>query len=423
MTTHPTSGTGQCPAHTPTPSPAGPLPIYGPAFNANPHATYQQLRDQAPIMPVEISPGVYGYLAVTYRAALYLLQNTPARFGKDPRRWEALRRGQVPADSPALMMMQPRDNALWKDGAEHARLRHAITSSLARVDTHALAASVRQIADQLISAFATDGQADLVAQYADPLPMLTMIEMFGCPPDLGRRIVVAVTRLFDADADGVQANAELEAACLELTRLKRAQPGRDVTTYLIAAGLSDAEMVQTILLVIGAGSAPSSNLIMNSLRLIITDHRFAGTVHTGVKPLSDALDEVLWHIPPVSNYSPLYAIGEQSYEGLYLQEGFPILVSFAAANGDPALPYAAGARAGNRGHLAYSAGVHMCPAPDLARMIAETALECAVDRLGSLALAVDPGELTARPATFHSGLTALPVHFQPDTHFPATGRR
>ncbi|WP_331736077.1 cytochrome P450 (plasmid) [Streptomyces xanthophaeus] len=423
MTTHPTSGTGQCPAHTPAPPPTGPLPIYGPAFNANPDATYQRLRDVAPIMPVEISPGVYGYLTVTYRAALYLLQNTPSRFGKDPQRWEALRRGQVPADSPALMMMQPRDNALWKDGPEHARLRRAITSSLARVDTHALAATVRQIADQLLSAFAADGHADLVAQYADPLPMLTMIEMFGCPPALGRRIVIAVTRLFDADADGVQANAELEAACLELTRLKRAQPGRDVTTYLIAAGLSDAEMVQTILLVIGAGSTPSSNLIMNSLRRIITDHRFAGTVHTGVKPLADALDEVLWDTPPVSNYSPLYAIGEQNYEGVHLQEGFPILVSFAAANADPALPFAAGARAGNRGHLAYSAGVHMCPAPDLARIIAETALECAVDRLGGLTLAVDPGELTARPATFHAGLTALPVRFQPDTHLPTTRRR
>ncbi|MEU7028883.1 cytochrome P450 [Streptomyces sp. NPDC046275] len=425
MTTHPAPGAAQCPAHTPAlpPPPAGPLPIYGPEFNADPHATYHQLRAQGPIAPVEISPGVYGYLAVTYRAALYLLQNTPARFAKDPRRWEALRRGQVPADSPALMMMQPRDNALWKDGPEHARLRHAITSSLARVDTHALAATVRRIADQLISAFAAEGQADLVAQYADPLPMLTMIDMFGCPPDLGRRIVVAVTRLFDADADGVQANAELEAACLQLTRLKRAQPGRDVTSHLIAVGLSDAEMVQTILLVIGAGSTPSSNLIMNALRLIITDHRFAGTVHTGVKPLADALDEVLWHIPPVSNYSPLYAIGEQIYEGVYLQQGFPILVSFAAANADPALPFAAGARAGNRGHLAFSAGVHMCPAPGLARIIAETALECAVDRLAHLTLAVDPGQLTARPATFHAGLTALPVRFQPDTHLTAPGRR
>ncbi|MGW7312240.1 cytochrome P450 [Streptomyces sp. NPDC054865] len=427
MTTHPTPYTaGQCPAHTPappTPPPAGPLPIHGPAFDADPHATYHQLRSQAPITPVEISPGVYGYLAVTYRAALYLLQNTPARFGKDPRHWDALRNGQIPPGSPALMMMQPRDNALWKDGAEHARLRHAITSALARVDTHALAATVRGIADELISAFAATGQADLVAQYADPLPMLTMIEMFGCPPALGRRIVIAVTRLFDTDSDGVQANAELEATCLELTLLKRARPGRDVTTRLIEAGLSDAELVQTILLVVGAGSTPSSNLIMNALRLIITDPRFSGTVHSGVKPLGDALDEVLWHIPPVSNYSPLYAIGEQSYEGVPLQQGYPILVSFAAANGDPALSFSGGSRAGNRGHLAFSAGVHACPAPDLARIIAETALECAVDRLAHLTLSVDERQLAARPATFHAGLTALPVRFRPVTHQPTTRRR
>lgn len=250
-----------------------------------------------------------------------------------------------------------------------------------------------------------------------------MIDMFGCPPSLGQRIVVAVTRLFDTDSDAVQANAELEAACLELTRLKRAQPARDVTTHLIAAGLTDKEMPQTLLLLIGAGSTPSSNLIMNALQLIITDTRFAGSVHTGVKPLADALDDVLWRIPPVSNYSPLYALGEQSYEGIPLQPGFPILVSFAAANGDPALPFSAGARAGNRGHLAFSAGVHSCPAPDLARIISETALERAVDRLARLALAVAPHELTTRPATFHAGLTALPVHFQPDAPLSPTRRR
>ncbi|MFJ8691964.1 cytochrome P450 family protein [Streptomyces roseolilacinus] len=421
MTSHPSPGVQQCPAHAPAPPPTGPLPIHGPAFSADPHATYRRLREQGPIAPVEISPGVYGYLTVTYRAALHLLLNTPARFAKNPtEHWEALRLGQVPADSPARMMMQPRDNALWKDGEEHARLRRAITSALGRVDTFALAASVARIADGLVDSFAGTGHADLVAQYADPLPMLTMTSMFGCPPELGKRIVIAVTRLFDTDSDALQANTELEAACLELTRLKRARPGRDVTSDLIAAELSDAEMIQTIVLLIGAGSTPSSNLIMNALRLIISDPRFAGSVHAGVKPLADALDEVLWDIPPVSNYSPLYAIGEQTYEGVRLQTGYPILVSFAAANGDPALT--PGARAGNRGHLAFSAGVHACPAPDLARIISETALERAVDRLAGLELAVAPRELAPRPGTFHAGLTALPVRFQPDNRLAPTKR-
>lgn len=391
---------------------SGPLPIYGGAFTADPHATYRQLRVQGPIVPVEISPGVYGYLAVAYRAAVYLLRNTPTRFAKDPAHWEALRRGQVPADSPARAMMQPRDNALWKDGPEHTRLRRAITTSLARVNTHALAATVAQIAHELISAFSTAGTADLVAQYSDPLPMLTVIDMFGCSQELGGRIVGALTRLFDAGADAAQANAEVEAACLELTRLKRSRPGRDVTTHLIAAGLTDAEMIQTILLVIGAAAPPTSNHIGNALRRILTDPRLAGTVHDGVRPVADALDEVLWDNPPVPNYSPLYALGHQTFEGVSLQSGYPILVSFAAANGDPDLVVATpGGRTGNRGHLAFSAGVHACPAPDLARIIAETAIECLLDRVPTIELAVAEQDLRNRPGTFLAGLTALPVRF------------
>ncbi|MFE2473596.1 cytochrome P450 family protein [Streptomyces mirabilis] len=415
MTTHHQPTAGHCPAHEQAPPPTGPIPIYGDAFTADPHATYRRLRARGPIVPVEISPRVYGYLAVTYRAAVYLLGNTPARFVKDPQRWAALRQGQVPADSPARMMMQPRDNALWKDGPEHIRLRHAITSALARVDTHALATTVARIADQLIDAFAPAGQADLVAQYSDPLPMLTVFELFGCPQELGSRIVGAVTRVFDGGADASQANAELEDACLELTHLKRHRPGRDVATHLIAAGLTDAEMVQTILLLIGAAAPPTSNHIGNGLRRVLTDARFAGSVRDGVRPLADALDEVLWDNPPVPNYSPLYALGRQTFEGVYLEQGYPILVSFAAANGDPLLAVAPGARAGNRGHLAFSAGVHACPAPDLARIIAETALERILDRLAGFDLDVPETELHNRPGTFLAGLTGLPVRFQPST--------
>ncbi|MDQ0790229.1 MULTISPECIES: cytochrome P450 [unclassified Streptomyces] len=423
MTT-PQPASGRCPAHVGEAArpdrPFRPLPIYGPEFNADPHATYALLRAQGPIAPVEISPSVWGYLTTTYRSALYLLRNTPNRFAKNPRHWQALANGQVPPDSPALMMMQPRDNALWMDGHEHARFRHAITGSLARVDTHALAATVTQIADQLIDAFAPTGVCDLVAQYTDPLPMLTVIEVFGSPPEIGRRITTAIARLFDTDQDAAAANADLEYACLALTHLKRGAPQRDVTSWLIEAGLSDEEMVQTILLVIGAATTPSSNLIMNALQRIITNPLFAGSVHDGVQPVSDALDEVLWTDPPVSNYSPLYALGQQTFEGMVLQPGYPILVSFAAANGDPSLGLAPTSYAGNRGHLAFSAGVHACPAPDLARIIAETAIERALDRLPHLALATT--QLIRRPGTFHSGFTALPVRFQPAAALAPTGR-
>lgn len=392
-----------------------PIPIHGPEFTADPRATYARLRAIGPIAPVEIADGVNGYVTTTYRAALHLLRNTPDKFAKDPRHWEALRSGQIPPDNPAVMMMQPRDNALWLDGAAHSRLRGAITRSLELVDTHALAATVARIADSLIDGFAARGSCDLAAEYSDALPMAVLIEMFGSPPEIGTAIVQAVGKLFDAKQDAAAANAELEAACLSLTRLKRRQPGADVTSWLLSheAQLTDAEMIQQILLVVGAGTNPSGNLISNALLLMIADDRFSGNVFDGVQPVGDALDHVLWEDPPISNYHPLYPLGRQHYQGVELHPGFPILISYAAANSDPALSAASHRRAGNRAHLAFSAGVHGCPAPDLARIIAETAVERLLDRLPELSLACRRDQLVRKPGTFHSGWVSLPVTFPP----------
>lgn len=412
---------GGCPYGRPVAdSYARPIPIYGPEFSANPRATYERLRAMGPIAPVEIALGVFGMITTTYQAALYLLRNTPEKFAKDPVHWSALQAGQVPADSPALPMMQRRPNALWMDGPVHARLRQSITDSLNLVDTHALAATVTRITDTLIDAIAARGQADLVSDLAGQLPTLVLIEMFGSPPDLGRRIVLAVAKLFDTAQDAVQANADLEAACLELTRLKRHSPGQDVTSWLLAhpAALSDPEMVQQILLIFGAASQPCTDLICNALLLMINDDRFAGNVYDGVQPVGDALDDVLWQDPPVANYCPLYPRNPGTYENIPLQPGVPILVSFAAANSDPQLTAYADRRAGNAAHLAFSAGVHGCAAPDLARLICETAVERVLDRLPDLTLACPQDQLTRRPGTFMSGWAALPVLFPPATATP-----
>jgi cytochrome P450 len=243
-----------------------------------------------------------------------------------------------------------------------------------------------------------------------------LIDMFGSPPEIGRAIVQAIAKLFDTAQDGAQANAELEAACLRLAHLKGGRSDDDVTSWLLQheAGLTDDEMVQTIILLVGAGTTPSTNLIANALLLMIDDERFSGNVFDGVQPVGDVLDHVLWDDPPVSNYSPLYPVGHQEYEGVTLEPGAPILVSFAAANSDPALAVSsAHQRAGNRAHLAFSAGVHGCPAPDIARVITETAVERVLDRLPDVALACDRDRLVRRPGTFHSGWVSLPVTFPP----------
>ncbi|CCK25684.1 putative cytochrome P450 [Streptomyces davaonensis JCM 4913] len=412
--------TSATPAPPPFPPPGCPAheSLYGPEFAADPATVYGRLRDVGPIAPVELAPGVRASLVVGYEAALHVLRGTET-FSKDARRWKDLADGTVPADSPVVPMMMYRPNALWTDGTEHRRLRGAITDSLARIDSATLRGYVEASADTLIDRIAPAGQADLLGEYAQVLPLLVFNRMFGCPADYGERLVRGMSGIFDG-VDAEQANNLLATTLLDLVTLKRRQPGPDVTSWLMAhsAELTDEEMVHTLVLLMGAGTEPQQNLIANSLRLLLSDDRFAGSLSGGSLPVEEALDEVLWTDPPMANYAVHYAIHDVVYEGALLRAGQPLVVSLAAANTDPALTV--DQRAGNRAHLAWSAGPHNCPAQGPARLIAAVAVEKLLDRLPDVELSVPVEDLAWRPGPFHRALAALPVTFPPTTVTPPT---
>jgi cytochrome P450 len=388
--------------------------LHAPEFAENPAAVYARLRAaEGPLAAVELYPGVTATLALDYQAALDVLRTTET-FSKDPRRWRGLADGRVAPDSPAVPMMAYRPNCLFADGDTHARLRGAVTDSLDRIDPNALRSHVERSADRLIDGFAGRGTADLVAEYARPLPLLIFNELFGSPAHFGDRLVRGMSGIFDG-VDAERANQELTETLLELVALKRTTPGSDVTSWLMAhqAALNDEEMLHHLVLLMGAGTEPQLNLISNTLRLLLSDDRFAGDLAGGSLPVEDALDEVLWTDPPMANYAVHFPVRDVELAGRWLPEGEPVVVSFAAANNDPAL--AGSSRTGNRAHLAWSAGPHACPAQGHARLIASVAVERLLDRLPDLELAAKPDELTWRPGPFHRALAALPVRFPPAT--------
>ncbi|NYI07226.1 cytochrome P450 [Allostreptomyces psammosilenae] len=388
------------------------VPLYGPDFAENPSRIYAHLREYGPIAPVELAPGVDAMLVTGYQAALGVLRS-PERFGKDARRWRALRDGEIPPDSPVIPMMMPRPNALFSDGDVHARLRGAVTDSLDRVDPHALRGYVERSADVLLDRIAPRGEVDLLADYCKVLPRLVFNELFGSPESFGDRLVDAMAGIFDG-VDAEKANAVLAETLAELVATKRRSPGADVTSWLVThpARLTDEEMIHQLVTLLGAGVEPMTNLISNAVRLLLSDDRFAGDLRGGSLPVEDALDEVLWTDPPMANYGVHYPLRDVDHFGIRLREGEPVVVSFAAANTDPALA-PSGQRPGNRAHLAWSAGPHTCPAQSPARLIASVAIEKLLDRIPDLDLAVPAHELRWRPGPFHRALAALPARFAP----------
>ncbi|WP_031047297.1 cytochrome P450 [Streptomyces sp. NRRL F-5650] len=393
-----------CPAH----GSGARVPLHGPEFAAHPQAYYEYLRHYGAAAPVELAPGVEATLVTDYAAALQLLQDS-GTFRKDARRWRAFNEGKISPDSPVVPLLAHRHNCMFADGADHLRLRQAVTDSMARVDTRRLSRSTEQTSAYLISQFAARGSADLLGDYAKQLPLFVFNELFGCPADIGDRVMFGISGMFDG-VNAEKAAAVLFQAVGELVALKRRKPGDDVTSWLMQheARLDDEEMLHQIALLLSAGAEPLRNLLGNTLHRLLTHERYAR--EGGL--IDEALEDTLWENSPMANFAPHYPAVDTELAGQQMQAGDLVLVSFAAANTGPALT--ASRQAGsNRAHLAWSAGPHACPSKEPARHITVTAIEHLLNELPDVGLAVPEDSLTWRPGPFNRALATLPARFTP----------
>ncbi|MFI9508672.1 cytochrome P450 [Nocardia sp. NPDC052566] len=387
--------------------------LHAPEFAADPHGAYRAMRAKyGSLVPVELAPDVPATLVIGYYTAVRIF-NDPDHFPADPRIWQQ----DIPAECPVRPMMQWRPNALRSAGAEHARYRQINTAGLDSVDHYGLHDTVARLAVPLINEFCADGAADLVRQYAFPLAFAVLNALLGCPAEIAQQAAAGMAAIFEG-VDAERGNKMLVDSLLKLTLLKRADPGDDVTTRMVhhPSELSDTEMVHQLATLYGAGIEPQQNLIVNTLLLILTDERFGGSVLGGSLSTRDALDEVLFNDPPMANFCISFPKQPILIDGVWLPANQPVVISMAACNNDPAI--VGNQYAGNRSHLAWGAGPHVCPASSMAYLIAQDAIDQLLDALPELRLATEPGELTWRPGPFHRALTALPVVFPASPPLP-----
>ncbi|WP_407913884.1 cytochrome P450, partial [Kitasatospora sp. NE20-6] len=333
--------------------------LYGPQFAADPGAVYEQLRAYGPVVPVELAPGEAAMLVIGYWAARDLLQNTAGAWSKDSSIWASLR-----PDSPLLGMLGPRPNPLFADGERHAHYRRVVTDCLARIRPHELRAMVHGYASGLIGEFAQTGWADLVGQYARRLPLLVFNRLFGMPDASASVLVRALAGMMEADGEqAIAAAATFEAYLGQLLAAKQRRRGDDLTSWILdhPAGLTAEEVLHHIILLVGAGNEPTTNLISNAISRMLSDDRYYSTLAGGALTTRHAIEDVLRNEPPMANYGAHYLRSDAVFHGVPIPAHIPVLVSYAAANTDPAGldrdPLVNGGAP-----LAGSAGAPACPA-------------------------------------------------------------
>ncbi|MFJ8039987.1 cytochrome P450 [Kitasatospora sp. NPDC096147] len=337
---------------------------------------------------------------MTHHDTLQGLLNDP-RVGKNPQLWTTLREGRLPEGWP-LMNFVTVPGMVTADGEDHRRLRGLVTQAFTPRRIAELAPAIEARATALLDEVALlEGDFDLRQHFAYPLPMQVIGELLGLPPKQQDELHELSNTLVSSSAEpgaAVAAQQGLFALLGGLAAAKRAEPGDDLTTDLIAAReaddrLTEMEVVGTLLLMLVAGHETTLNLITNAVRALLAAPDQLASVLDGTHSWAAVVEETLRYDSPVGQFPLRYAVEDIELGEVTIRQGDAILASYAAAGRDSGhFPDADRFDLGRAPakHLSLGHGPHFCLGAGLARLEAETALRLLFDRFPGLRLADGP---------------------------------
>ncbi|MFF1448473.1 cytochrome P450 [Streptomyces sp. NPDC058274] len=393
------------------------MPLSGSRFRTEPATLYRELRrEHGAVAPVVLDGDVPAWLVLGYRE-LHQVTGDPVLFSRDSGLWNQWHR--IPGDWPLLPMIGRRQpSVLHTVGARHRERAAMIGNALGATDPHELRAQAEKFADELIDAICAKGETDIVTEYAALLPVRVLARLYGFSDEQGPGLVTALNGMVNG-REGAPAGRQHLASCTaRLVAERKAAPAHDVASRMLAdpAGFTDEEIAHDLMVMMVAGHQPTADWIGNSLRLMLTDERFAASLFGGRHSVAEAMNEVLWEDTPLQNVAGRWASRDTQLGGRHIRSGELLLLGLQGANSDPQVRTDGSAfTGGNRAHFSFGHGAHRCPFPaqEVAEVIARTGIEVVLDRLPDIDLAVPAGSLARRPSPWLPGLTELPVRFTP----------
>ncbi|AOS64221.1 cytochrome P450 family protein [Actinoalloteichus hymeniacidonis] len=311
-------------------------------------------------------------------------------------------------------------------GADHSRLRSLISKGFTPRRVAQLQPAIEELVDGLMDNIAEAGRdgktVDLRQELAYPLPIAVISTLCGAPEDWRPELHRIVDGIFNTTLgpEESKANAaDLYTLLNNLVELKRTTPGDDLTSVLLSAHEEDgtrldgAELVDTLLLILGAGHETTTNLLDQAMTAMLTHPDQLAEVRAGTISWDDVIEETLRWNAPIASLPLRYATEDIEVEGVKIGKGEAILTFFAAAGRDPA-HYGDeadrfDARRAVKDHLSFGHGVHYCLGAPLARLEARIALPALFNRYPDLALAVRPDELRPVQSFVSNGHLGLPA--------------
>lgn len=314
---------------------------------------------------------------------------------------------------------------VFADPPFHTRLRLLLNPLFTPKVVGGFRPMVREIVGGLLDDLGPKGRMEVVREFAYQVPMSVILALIGMP-DLDREKIkhwseqIGVFFFIRADeprrreiaCEGVTAMVDYIRPLLEE---KKKDPGDDIIGVLVKAqregGLSDMDVISTIILLIFGGHETTMNLICNGTLALMRHPDEWERLHDDPAVIEKAVEEMLRYDGSVKT-TVRWAKEDVELKGVTVRKGERLLIALSAANRDPAQfsdPGRLDLTRDPNAHVAFAHGIHTCIGGPLARMEAQEAFLEMTKRLTCPVLADE--KLDYVPSVIHRALERLPVKF------------
>jgi len=311
------------------------------------------------------------------------------------------------------------------DGPYHLALRHALAPFFSPGAVQNMRPFMEQKAHEFLDQKITDGQMDLVLDYASPVPAILTMKLMGLPDDNWHlyanlfHSVMAVPQDSDEYINAIAKVPAMMQDVLNFAAKRRADARDDLTSFLIqfefdGQRLTDEQLLNILWNLIAGGVDTTTSQTALTLLHLGTHPELRQQLIDHPELYRTATDEFLRYFS-VNQTLSRTVTRDVELNGQRLRKNDRVVISWLSANHDEQEfdrpDEVILDRTPNR-HLAFGLGPHRCIGSHLARLMSEVMVKAVLDRIPDYQVDLDGVyQYLGNPSM--TGLGKLPVTFTP----------